>query len=168
MSFSAFCRQSSFMLSVTDVKEIEKWLETARDELDAGLSTTNSVKARGDWCSELLRWQREILWVYLLQYNRERGSWQRRYSVMKTIAVSLASCKLGLVSLEQQTCQKTVRGGHSRSSVTFIVAWILHEHTKNLGRNKVWASDQTMELINQLCCAVMKLWNNVLWTIPWQ
>lgn len=48
MSFSAFCRQDLFILYLTDAKEIQKWLEIARDELDVGLSTTNTVKERGD------------------------------------------------------------------------------------------------------------------------
>lgn len=37
-------------LYLTDVKEMQKWLEIARDELDVGLSTTNRVKERGDGC----------------------------------------------------------------------------------------------------------------------
>lgn len=50
MSFSAFCRQGSFMLYLTDAKEAQKQLEIARDELDVGLSTTNRVKEKGNWC----------------------------------------------------------------------------------------------------------------------
>lgn len=48
MSFSAFCRQGLVTLYLTGAKEIQKWLETVRAELDVGLSTTNRVKERGD------------------------------------------------------------------------------------------------------------------------
>lgn len=43
------------------------------------------------------------IWVYLLQYLKGCGSWGRRQGFTETIAVSLASCKMLLVSLEQQT-----------------------------------------------------------------
>lgn len=40
--------------------------------------------------------------VYLLQYCKGCESWQRRQGIMETIAVSLASCKMMFVFLEQQ------------------------------------------------------------------
>lgn len=48
MSFSAFCRKGSFMLYLINAKEVQKWLEIGRDELDVGLSTANRVKERGN------------------------------------------------------------------------------------------------------------------------
>lgn len=49
------------------------------------------------------------IWVYMLQSCKGCRRWRRRQGSVDTIAVSLTSCKMVLVSLEQQTDQGTIR-----------------------------------------------------------
>jgi len=46
MSFRALCSYRSLTFYLTDAKEIQKWLEIEKDELDAGLSTKKRVEER--------------------------------------------------------------------------------------------------------------------------